>query len=90
MIQCPLCLEDVPQFKTNSHIIPKWALVRTKENGRNLSIAHGKVSKNQKDLMTESWCSSPVFERVFGRLLKYEIVQISVSIIVPLNIGVTF
>lgn len=66
MVQCKNCLEFVKEYKSNSHIIPRWAMVKTKDRGRNLSILHGEVSKNQKDLMTESWCEA--CEKGFGNL----------------------
>lgn len=56
MVQCLNCLEYVEKLKSNSHVIPRWALAQTKENGKNLSIAYGKASRNQKDLTTDSWC----------------------------------
>jgi hypothetical protein len=56
MIRCKNCLEFVEKLKPNSHVIPKWVMVRTKDKGRNLSIKYGKISKNQNDLVTESWC----------------------------------
>lgn len=66
MLKCPNCLEFVEKFKPNSHIVPRWAMVKTKERGRNFSILYGDVSKNQKDLVTESWCET--CEKGFGNL----------------------
>lgn len=66
MIQCLNCLEFVEKLKSNSHIIPRWAMLKTKERGGNLSILYGKASNNTKDLMTESWCES--CEKGFGNL----------------------
>lgn len=71
MKQCRNCLEQVEKFKSNSHIIPRWAMVKTKDRGRNLSIRHGEVSKNQTDLMTESWCENCEYNEINFQPFKY-------------------
>ena len=55
-IECPICLNLVFEFKPNCHIIPKWALDLTKEDGKNFSINSIKSGVNQKDLVAKSWC----------------------------------
>lgn len=57
MIQCPICFNYVPELKPNCHIIPKWALDLTKEDGKNFVMSTIKTGPNQSDLKTQSWCA---------------------------------
>lgn len=57
-IICPLCLNHVEQLKTNSHIIPRFMMKKTKVNGQNVVFSNATViEKNQKDLMADIVCS---------------------------------
>ena len=56
MIRCPICSNLVSEFKPNCHVLPRWALNLTKEDGRNFLISTEKSGLNQSDLKTQSWC----------------------------------
>jgi hypothetical protein len=54
--QCPVCSNLVFEFKPNCHVIPKWALNLTKEDGKNFVMSAVKNDVNQADMKTQSWC----------------------------------
>ncbi len=63
---CPICLNYVEEFKSGSHVIPRWAMKLSKDSGVNLKIDEKRISKNTQDLIAESWCRE--CEDEFGRL----------------------
>lgn len=65
-IQCPICLYLVSEFKPNCHVIPKWVLNLTKEDGKNFVMSAAKTGPNQSDIKTQSWCEE--CEKAFARL----------------------
>lgn len=59
MLQCPLCDSFVEKFKSNSHIIPKWAYSEIKENGRMIIATPDGVKEGvQKDPKGEFTCEN--------------------------------
>jgi hypothetical protein len=50
-------LNEVEKFKSGSHVLPRWQMRLTKDNGQNRKIENNSIINNQRDLITESWCS---------------------------------
>lgn len=51
MIKCPLCKKEVEKLKEGSHIIPRWMILPTKQQGTNVyvNIRDGITSLNDRD-----------------------------------------
>ena len=56
MVTCPLCLKTFSKLKTNSHVLPRWALSEIKTNGKNYLITPNGSKKNQKDFIADLVC----------------------------------
>lgn len=57
-MKCPLCLLEVPQLKTNSHVIPRFLCKQFKENGKGVSISQEEIdTKHQSDIKGDIVCA---------------------------------
>lgn len=56
---CPLCLNSVSQLKTNSHVIPRFLIVETKINGKNVVFGKENIKeRNQTDVKGDYVCEA--------------------------------
>jgi hypothetical protein len=64
---CNICNKKVFNLRTNTHIFPRCLIVKTKENGRNVSVNQGSVKRrNIKDVIANKlWCDD--CEKRFSR-----------------------
>lgn len=64
-IQCPICYNFVDSFNQQGHVIPRFILVKLKENGRSVraSKSDGVKEKAQRDRKDYLWCDE--CEKVF-------------------------
>ncbi len=60
MIECPLCRQQVPQLKTNSHILPRWMLAAIKQDGKliKVDVKNKMVVRAQSDTMADIVCKN--------------------------------
>lgn len=55
-MKCRHCGYQVARFKSNAHVIPRWAMKLTKDNGLYRRLGPLERRIGQEDLTTESWC----------------------------------
>lgn len=59
MVTCPLCLIQVEELKTNSHIFPRWMIKSIKTNGKVIEVKtqDNSVKSQQSDMKADIVCA---------------------------------